>query len=119
MKIPQKSIRWLGIWIESLYMAMPMLSIVNFVSLMILVYESKKADIPSWISLPVFLGAVAVGTMIGTLLAWIFLVPSLWSVRGQQMFGKETRSQSKFNGDASEFIEEVARLVNEKRNEVR
>ncbi len=92
-------------------MAMPMLSVVNFVSLMILVYETKKADIPSWISLSVFLGAVAVGTMIGTLLAWMFLVPSLWSVRGQQMFGKETRSDDHLN--TTEFVEQIVKAIRE------
>ena len=98
MKIPQKNIRWLGITFESLYLALPLLSIINFLSISVVLYTNVQDYIKAWIpwmTFPIFLIIIFVLTGISVLLTWIFLVPSLWALRGQQMFGKETREKEK------------------------
>ena len=98
IKIPQKNIRWLGIVMESLYLALPLLSILNFLSIAIVLYTSVKTDLLRylpWMTLGWWFFSIFVLTAVATLLTWIFLVPSLWALRGQQMFGKETREEDK------------------------
>lgn len=88
MKLPQKNVRWLGAFIESLYNALPLLSIINFLSISVVLYTSIQGYLEasaSWITFPIFLVIIAVITSIAVLLTWIFLVPSLWGLRGQQL----------------------------------
>jgi len=88
MKLPQRNIRWLGAFTESLYNALPLLSIINFLSISVVLYTNVqdylKASI-SWMTFPVFLIIIAIITSTAVLLTWIFLVPSLWGLRGRQL----------------------------------
>jgi len=96
MRIPQYNIRWLGAVVESLYLALPVLSIINFLSISVVLYTNVQDYIKAWIpwmTFPIFLIIIFVITCITVLLTWMFLVPSLWALRGQQMFGKETREE--------------------------
>jgi len=96
LRIPQKNVRWLGAFIESLYLALPLLSIINFLSISVVLYTNVQDYLKNWIpwmTFPVFLTIIFILTGVAVLLTWIFLVPSLWALRGQQMFGKETREE--------------------------
>ncbi len=107
MRIPQHSIRWLGACVESLYMVLPMLSVINFISVTILLWGSAKETIQEyapWVSFWIFLLGFGTVAAVSMLFAWVLLVPSIWAVRGQQMFGKETRGN---NGDG--VVEVVSR----------
>lgn len=87
-KIPQKKIKGLGAIMESLYNALPLLSIINFLSIIIVLYSNIRGDLTrliSWMNLGWFFAIIAVLTIIATILTWVFLVPSIWALRGQQL----------------------------------
>ena len=94
MKLPQKNVKWLGKLIESLYISLPILSIINFLSILVVLYASTKPYILEyipWVTFWMFLLVIAGTTCCMVLLAWIFIVPSVWALRGEQIFGRETR----------------------------
>lgn len=98
MKIKQYNVRWIGIIFESLYMALPILSIINFLSISVVMYNTIKPFLlvhMPWVTLWMFILIIAGITTIAVLLTWMFLVPSMWALRGKQMFGKETREGDK------------------------
>jgi len=96
MKLPQKNIKWLGKLIESLYISLPILSIINFLSILTVLYASTRpymAEHLPWVTFWMFLLVIAGLTCGMVLIAWIFIVPSVWALRGQQMFGREVRDE--------------------------
>jgi hypothetical protein len=96
MKLPQYRIKWIGIFFESLYTALPLLSILNAVSTLIILYVQIQpyllAHFP-WIKLWMFLALIATIVLIGVALTWVILVPSLWLVRHQQLFDKKEETK--------------------------
>jgi len=96
MKIKQRNIRWLAVLLESLYLVLPILSIINFVSIAIVLYAEIRPWLTvhmPWMQLWIFLLIFVGVTVIAMCVAWIVLVPSIWALRGQQMFGRETREE--------------------------
>ena len=96
MKLPQKNVKWLGKLVESLYISLPILSIINFLSITTVLYASTKPYLLEhlpWVTFWMFLLVIGGSTFCMVLLAWIFIVPSVWALRGEQMFGRETRKQ--------------------------
>lgn len=88
MKIKQKNIPPLGAFIESLYTALPALSIINFFLIVIAVYEPVRNFMT-----PLFPGfnftwfIVVIGVITGsaTIIMYLFVVPSLNTFRFNQM----------------------------------
>jgi len=114
MKLPQKNIKWLGKLIESLYISLPILSIINFLSITTVLYASTRPYIAEhlpWVTFWMFLLVIAGLTWGMVLIAWIFIVPSVWALRGDQMFSYE----SGFRNDLKAIKKEIKEVKKELR----
>jgi len=105
MKLKQKKIIGLGELYESFITALPVLSAIQFISILAVLYNQLQpslVDIFPGITLLKFL-IVLIVVMIGAMiLVYKFLIPSVWTFRGKQLYGFE-----------SELMEEVKALRKE------
>jgi hypothetical protein len=106
MRIPkQKSISWLGALHDAFTTSLPILSAVQFLTILTLFYNDLSVHILPmfpWMTFPIFIIGVAFimcGVMV---LVYKYLLPSIWTFRGKQMYGFE-----------SELLDEVKKLREE------
>ena len=106
IKIPkQKSISWLGALHDAFTTSLPVLSAVQFLTILTLFYNDLSPHILPilpWITFPIFISGVILimcGVMV---LVYKYLLPSIWTFRGKQMYGFE-----------SELLDEVKALRKE------
>ena len=96
LKINQKNIPWVGVFVESLYNSLPFLSIMlavsNFVSIIVLLYTNLKPNLERYfphITVGIFvvsvLGIVALLVIIIMVFIYKYVTPSLWTFRNKQM----------------------------------
>lgn len=88
MKLTQKNVPRLGAFIESLYTALPALTGLNFMMIVIAVYEPVKAFILPyipWFNFFWFVLGLSAVILAVTLVAYLYVVPSLWTFRNAQM----------------------------------
>jgi len=94
-KLPkQKNIPWLGALIDSLYVSLPILSIINFFAILTILYTNIAPllqEYAPWVGFEHFVTAAGVITVIMMLLVYKFVIPSLWTFRSKQMFGYESK----------------------------
>lgn len=94
--INQKNIPMIGVLVESLFNALPFLSIMltgfNFVSIIIVLYaniDEYLLNYFAWMKLEYFVGIVlivlAVLVVITMIVIYKYVTPSLWTFRNQQM----------------------------------
>jgi len=95
IKIPkQKSISWLGALHDAFTTSLPVLSAVQFLTILTLFYNDLSPHIVPifpWMTFPIFIGGVVLimcGVMV---LVYKFLLPSIWTFRGKQMYGFESQ----------------------------
>jgi divalent metal cation (Fe/Co/Zn/Cd) transporter len=92
----QRNIPWVGAFIESLFNALPFLSILismfNFFSIILVLYSNIKPYMTEYvpnITLPVFIGCVAIVLVFIVITVMIivykYVNPSLWTFRNKQM----------------------------------
>ena len=93
LKIKQRKIIGLGELYESFITALPVLSAVQFISVLAVLYNQLQPSLVSifpWITLIRFLVVISV-IMIGVMvLVYRFLIPSIWTFRGKQLYGFES-----------------------------
>lgn len=88
MKLKQHNVPWLGAIVDSVYTSLPILSILNFVSIQTVLYTTIKENLLPWAPWVtfgwylLFLSAFSAALMI---LVFIFVVPSVWTWRSKQM----------------------------------
>lgn len=90
----QRNIPWLGAFVEALYMSLPIVSVINFASIAIVLYSDIRPYLLEhlpWVQLWMFLLALSSFVSISMLLVYKFLLPSIWTFRGRQMFGHESK----------------------------
>lgn len=101
-KLRQRKVIGLGELYESFITALPLLSAVQFVSILTLLYVDLQPNLVGLlpgITLLKFLIALSV-IMLGVMvLVYKFLIPSIWTFRGKQLYGFE-----------SELLDEVKAL---------
>lgn len=88
MRITQKNIPWLGAFIESFYNALPMLTGINFLLIMVAAYAGVYGFVAPffpWFNFVWFFVFVASFLVIMTILTYKFIVPSLNTFRYSQM----------------------------------
>jgi hypothetical protein len=96
LKIKQQNIPWIGVFVESLFNSLPFLSIMltmfNFISIIIVLYTNIKPNIMVYapkITAGVFvclvLGLVALLVVIIMVVIYKYITPSLWTFRNKQM----------------------------------
>ena len=96
----QKNIPWLGALVESLYTSLPILSIINFLSIITVLYTSVSpylAQYAPWVKFWIFILALVIFTLTMMALIWKFIVPSLWTYRSKQMFEHESEISNKLD----------------------
>jgi len=89
----QQNIPGLGAFVEALYMSLPILSVINFVSIAIVLYSDIRPYLLEhlpWVQLWMFLLALSSLVFISMLLVYKFVLPSIWTFRGKQMFEHES-----------------------------
>jgi hypothetical protein len=89
----QKKIPLLGEVTDVIFTSLPILSVINFVSILTVLYYDVnpylKAHLP-WLNFWWFLVFLVVGSAVIMLVVYKFVLPSLWTFRSNQMLnGKE------------------------------
>lgn len=91
--LKQKNISWIGPLIDSLYTALPLLSIINFLSILTVLYSNVRdyiLPIVPWITLGwfvVFMIILVIGMMA---FMYLYVLPSIWTFRNKQMNSYES-----------------------------
>ena len=112
----QKNIPWMGAIVESAFNTLPVLSGINFISIVIVLYaniQPQLAVLVPWMNIWVFLLVMCgVGVLLMSLV-YVFVLPSLWSFRGRQMFQYESDLVKKIDT----LQETVDKLIADKETE--
>jgi D-beta-D-heptose 7-phosphate kinase/D-beta-D-heptose 1-phosphate adenosyltransferase len=90
--VKQRNIPWLGAFIESFFVTLPFLGIINFWAIITVLYTSVRpyivANFP-WMNIQLFVCILTAIGILGMVLVYKFVLPSIWAFRGKQMFGYE------------------------------
>ena len=109
MKIKQRTLPGLGPIYEAFVVSLPFLSAIQFLTILALFYESIKVHlIPvfPWMTFSVFIIGVSLALSGIMVVVYKFLLPSLWTFRGKQLYGFE----SKLMDEIKKLGEEVKEL---------
>ncbi len=91
--LKQHNIPRLGALVDSLYTSLPILGIINFLSILTVLYATTREYLVIWVpwlTFWMFVGFL-VGLTIATMLfIYKFVLPSVWTFRQKQMFGYES-----------------------------
>jgi hypothetical protein len=112
----QINIPWVGALVESLFNALPFLSIMistfNFFSIVVVLYSNIKPYIGEYvpnITLPVFMACIAIVLFVimglGMVLIYKYVNPSLWTFRNKQMNKYESEIMTKLIAIENELKE--------------
>lgn len=106
--VGQKRIFGLGELYESFIVALPVISAVQFISVLAILYSEIKpyllAHMP-WITILHFLGFLTIILLIAMLLVYKYLLPSVWTFRGNQMF--------RFDSEVKDKLDEILKKLKE------
>ncbi len=89
----QKNIPWLGAIVDSLYTSLPLLSIINFLSITTVLYATLKEYLlhwAPWLTFGMFIGFLSLLTILMMVIMYLFILPSIWTFRDKQMYGFES-----------------------------
>ena len=114
-RLKQYNIPWLGAVTDSLFNALPILSIINFLSVITLLYANTYEfihEVMPWMTFWIFVALLSIGTIIGLVLVYMFVLLPLWSFQHSQMRQEDTDTAEKLNTMKEELLEEI-------RNELR
>jgi len=104
--LKQRKLPFIGGFVDALYTSLPILGIINFLSIMVILYNDTRPYLLEhmpWVTLWVFLTAIGGFTSIIGLLIFKFVLPSLWTFRSKQMFSYENQVVSKLD----EILKEI------------
>lgn len=91
--LKQKRVRGLGAVVDSLYTSLPVLSIFNFASILIVLYNQIRPylleHVP-WMKVWLFFLIMAAIVTALVALVYKFVIPSVWHFRQNQMFTNES-----------------------------
>ncbi len=86
--LKQHNVPWLGAMVDSLYTSLPILSIINFMSITTVLYATIREYLLAWapwITVWWFLLFLALTTIIMMIVIYIVVLPSIWTFRNKQM----------------------------------
>lgn len=112
MRIKQHNVPYLGALIDALYTSLPILSIINFLSILTVLYTSVKdyvVEYTPWLTFWMFLAFLVFLTIATMVLVYKFVLPSVWTFRQKQMF----RYESELLQEVKELREEIRKLREE------
>lgn len=87
-RLKQYNIPWLGALVDSLYTSLPVLSIINFLSISTVLYATIKEYLftwAPWLSFGWFILILTICTLSMMIGVYTFVLPSLWTFRNRQM----------------------------------
>ena len=103
----QYKIPWIGGFKETLSQVAFWISMINFIMMGGTFYYTTLRYIAPWFSFPIFLAIVTVIVLIGLVIEYKFIVPSLWIFRGRQMFEHQS--------EITEKLDEILKLLKEEK----
>jgi len=106
--IKQRNIPWLGALMEALYTALPILSIINFLSIITVLYatvEKNLLELAPWLNFGWFVAILTAIALVTMFFVYKFVVPSLWTFRNKQM--------NMFESDILKEIKELRKEIKE------
>lgn len=115
--LKQRNVPRLGALIDSLYTSLPILSIINFLSILTVLYATTKGYLDVWAPwltfwmFICFLGSLTLATMV---VIYKFVLPSVWTFRQKQMFGYESKLISTLE-DINKRLENLENKKEEKK----
>jgi len=86
--LKQHNIPWLGAVVDSLYTSLPVLSIINFLSITTVLYATVKDYLfawAPWLTFWWFVGALGFLTASTMGIIYLLVLPSIWTFRNRQM----------------------------------
>jgi hypothetical protein len=88
----QKNIPWIGAFMESFFMTLPVFSIFSTIAIIIVLYANIQPYliryIP-WMNLWAFMGILMTFGLTGMFLMYKFVLRSIWDFRGKQTNGNK------------------------------
>jgi len=97
----QKNILWLGAFTDSLFATLPLLSVINFLSIQTVLYANVKEYIlpwAPWLTFVWFIALMVLITLGAMVLVYKFVIPSLWVWRGSQLYGHQSILMDEIKG---------------------
>ena len=85
----QWNIPWLGAFMESFFVTLPLLSVINFWAIITVLYTTVRPHLlqyAPWVTMWLFVGCITLLGIIGMVLVYKFVLPSIWTFRQDQMF---------------------------------
>lgn len=92
MKIRQKAVPFVGPMVDALYTSLPVLSIINFLSIAVVLYNEIRPYLlehAAWVKLWMFMLSIFGLTVVIMVVVYKFVIPSLWAFRSKQIFHEE------------------------------
>ena len=112
--LKQRNIPMLGAVIDTFISSMPLMSVINFASIGVILYMTSIQPFAEkrmpWLTMPVFILILMVGTALLMVIVYKFVLPSVWTFRGRQMFGYDNSVSNKLD----DIVERLGKL--EERN---
>lgn len=112
----QRNIPWIGSFVDSLFTCLPFLSIINFAFIAIVLYDTIQPYLllhAPWMQLWMFLLILSVVVAAMMVVIYKFVLGSLWTFRGKQMFGFESEILDELK-KVKEKLEELENRKEEK-----
>ena len=92
--LKQYHIPRVGAIVDSLYTSLPILSIINFLSILTVLYATTREYLDiwaPWLTFWMFVGFLGSLTLLTMIVIYKFVLPSVWTFRQKQMFGYESQ----------------------------
>jgi len=105
MKLKQKPLAKIGPIYEAFVVSLPFLSAIQFLTILTIFYNDARwylAPYFPWITFPTFVALATAGLATIMTFVYKYLIPSIWTFRGKQLYGFE-----------SELMDEVRKLREE------
>ena len=75
---------------DSMYMSLPMVSIINFISIQTVLYANVILPVLPGLPFPLFILLMILLVFCVMVIAFKFVIPSLWVWRGRQLYGHQS-----------------------------
>jgi hypothetical protein len=83
----QRNMKVVGPILESFFTSLPFISVIETGSVVVVLYETVRKFLPSWVSLLDFIGFMVFWALLIMLGTYLFVLKPLWTYRGRQMTG--------------------------------
>ena len=114
----QRSFMWLGAFMDSMYMSLPMVSIINFISIQTVLYANVILPILPGLPFPLFILLMILLVLCVMVIAFKFVIPSLWVWRGRQLYGHQSIMMDEVR-QARQEIAELKELMESLKDEIK